>query len=799
MRELIDAIGSYENDVAQLPEVRKAINKLRRHLGALGPRAAGWNDVLELGDLEDRLKNEPERANQIRSALEYEFYAQENMGRQEFQDLTRQIDQWLAEMAEPLSDGLALDARAAKWRYAPIADAQLESARQKLQTAALDLENYLATGPIENAERWKKFLRWPNLMESLNQGTGARLSRLNRVYRQLGSGEQGLEKQPFVRVRLSLRGYLEQLQLFATEGDRAAASLGALRRSMRDLDAYLQTASQKREELWKEFLRWEDLSDLVDGESRNLRSYVPILRKLESETDGLDRAPFQRVALRLGKYMESLNVARGPSARERFDARLEQIARNINADSVDRSPATTAALLSDLEWLESYGQLPEIGQRLRSRFAQPNLQMRISAGLIARATTNRRQQTDPVGMCFYGSWVQGSSTGDVGAVGRLRPGSGMAVIDLDVSGTAVANTVGIKRRVQVFSRGDVNMAAQKRLFFDGFQITSQPTIASACSTNRTCGVSVNRLIGRRLIGRLARRRAQKLKPCAEQLSNCQAREKLVRQLDSQTDQLVSKANQQLADLRRRLEAQNLFPDTLSVNSTDAAMQLVASLASGGKFTAPNAAPAIPQSPDVLVQLHQSVINNLLASRMRGVKVDNESMRQRMEEMNIEVPELTANSAGEDKEEDEDENWSMQFDFTRPVSVGFDDGLIKIIVRGTNFTRGDQAIDDTIDIIATYQFVYGAGQLKVRRVGDVEIDFVGTEGQLSTRQIAYKTFLARRVAALFREQLSLDDLPAGEIQDQLRTALPQSLYAREGWLSIGINVTDQMLKQAGIGS
>jgi hypothetical protein len=133
-------------------------------------------------------------------------------------------------------------------------------------------------------------------------------------------------------------------------------------------------------------------------------------------------------------------------------------------------------------------------------------------------------------------------------------------------------------------------------------------------------------------------------------------------------------------------------------------------------------------------------------------------------------------------------------------VEFRDGAIKITVRGFNFTRGDQKIDETIEIAAEYRFIFsGQRGLRVQRMRDVDIHFVGAGERLTTRQITYKTFLARRVSALFRQELSLDDLPANDIRDRIKDVPTRLVYAREGWLSLGIDVQDEMLKEMGIGT
>ena len=217
------------------------------------------------------------------------------------------------------------------------------------------------------------------------------------------------------------------------------------------------------------------------------------------------------------------------------------------------------------------------------------------------------------------------------------PSSNAALIDIVVGGAAHTDGVGRQRKVEVYTTADTKLAATKRLMFDGYRLTSSPAVAQACSHQHVHGVNVNRRFGRRLIGRFARRRAAKLRPCAEECANCQARQKLTRGMDSQTVERFAKSNQQLADLRARLREQEAFPEHLHVHSTNQEICMQATLRASGIFTAPGAPPEFNLDHDVLVQLHESAANNLLSTRIAGMKIDNQRIEQQMKELNLELP------------------------------------------------------------------------------------------------------------------------------------------------------------------
>ncbi len=829
LQQLLDGLSRFSESPQDTDAISQRLRDFRQHLSTLGGRGAGWQQVLPLEEL-DRIvaaedKTTPVWRSDLVTAMEIVEAEAHVQNRDSFEQLRRALLNVRSRDDEPLTDSLAQAVRAAKQQYQPASLEQVEAARRRLENSMVALDAFLSRGSRDNAERWKKFLSWTELQAIRDPAASPRLSRLARVFQKLQSGENGLQLPVFRQVTTDLERYLELLNSYDSQSSRLAAARQELVDAAQQLNQFLQTAPEKRVQAWKKFLGWDAMQQLLQDDSRDVRAFGQVLRKYESDAPGLELWQYRRVALRLAKYMELIALQQRAPAVDQFDARLEMLARALQGQANGPSVANLAPLVEHLNWLETTGRLPELRQQLQAKFAQPNFGLRISSQLVERALSNTASRITPVGMCFYGAWVTGTSKSNVGYTARLLPSADTAIVEIRVVGSSLSNTVARQRKVSVYAQGNTALWATKQLMYDGRQIDAAPACAQASTQQQICGAHVDRLVGQRLIGRFALKRANRLRPCAEQCSDCQARRMLSGQMDEQAVDMLRTANQRLRDLEQQLRDQRLYPDSLHVNSTPQAMLVQARLLSAGLLSAPGLPPAVPEPSDVLVQIHESLVNNVLADRMRGVKIDSQSIVDRMQEMGLAVPPELKGSAktgengkltddaniklnapanqqnpGGADEQGDDEPWSMQFDRTQPVAVAFRDGAIRITVRGFNFTRGDQQIDDTIEMTATYRFVYSPlNGLRVRRVGDVDIKFVGAGERLSTRQITYKTFLARRVGALFRQELSLDDLPPSEMRDRAKSIPPRLVYARGGWLSLGANVKDELLKELGIGT
>jgi hypothetical protein len=105
------------------------------------------------------------------------------------------------------------------------------------------------------------------------------------------------------------------------------------------------------------------------------------------------------------------------------------------------------------------------------------------------------------------------------------------------------------------------------------------------------------------------------------------------------------------------------------------------------------------------------------------------------------------------------------------------------IRGRRFTRGDQAINEPIEISARYTIEMTDSGSKLTRQGDVEVTFLERE-RLAAQHITFKTFLTRKFEAVFKPEIEAEGIvlkgrlaKAGKLQ-------MQDLRSDKGWIAIG---------------
>jgi hypothetical protein len=215
---------------------------------------------------------------------------------------------------------------------------------------------------------------------------------------------------------------------------------------------------------------------------------------------------------------------------------------------------------------------------------------------------------------------------------------------------------------------------------------------------------------------------------------------------------------------------------LQFRSTADEVSVTALQAGAGQLAASGPPPAAAADHDLLVRFHQSLVNNATATVMSGMTLTDERLVQLIKRRGGEVPEEL--QPGPDKDP-----WSIGFDYTEPVSVTFGDAVIRVAIRGRRFTRGDQPLNELLEISANYAIELGERGAKLVRQGDVNVEFPRSQGRLSTRQIAYKTFMRRKFGALFKEEYVAEE---AKLPERLAKAGPLrvgQISADDGWLTV----------------
>ena len=793
------------NDGTADPEglATRALDEVTQSFGRDRRRRATWDKVLGLRTIRQALAADGMTDEQQLRQWRDQFAVEANdSSRARFADLGRALSNWIAEIQNPLSEPLAQEIRASKMDYAVPSSSALQVARQQLIDSVNTLRRWLNSAPRERREGWTKFTRLAELEHELHNSP-LNYNRLRKSYAIFNSGEIGLEKKAFADVRRALKNNVDMLQLTEAQPAAVSAAIRSVNRDLTALDGFLQRGGSEKQANWRRYLKWDELQKRLRDDRLAPGGLRDIYRKFTAKQKGLNLPAFDQVARGMQRLDNAMRMVRSKSPEDRFAENLEDLAIAVQRWQSDLDNNAAQTITQQLQWLRSTGQLTHIVNRVEQRFNRPNLRMTITGRIVNELLADTRCQRDPVAMCLFGAWVTGTTDSQVGYQAQLVPSPNSAVLELVVGGSAYTRAVGRQRRVGVHTRANTGLWARKQLIFTASGLQATPTMASARTSQRICGVEVNRLFFRRIIGRLALRRARRLKPCAEGVADCQARTKLARQMDQQSAPMIDDANRRLRDAEARMRKQGVYPDVVHVRSTSEHV-IIDALKTDGRFvSASTNPPFISMGNDATIQVHQSTLNNILARRFGGMTIDNERIVRELEAANQEVPAELLPQTNEEGQEEEPDSWSISLDQDLPCSLTFKDGNARVAVRCRSLTQYEETdggrpkgttITDAIELAATYRLTAPNGNLRADRIGDVEIKFVESPPRLSSTQIAYKTFLMRKIGSLFRDSFSIDDLPEDENTRRLRDVKLRQFASNDGWLALGVDIPPGMIAE-----
>jgi len=181
---------------------------------------------------------------------------------------------------------------------------------------------------------------------------------------------------------------------------------------------------------------------------------------------------------------------------------------------------------------------------------------------------------------------------------------------------------------------------------------------------------------------------------------------------------------------------------------------------------------------VTIQLHQSAIINTIDPIISGRILQSADL----DDMAVQ---FGADPSQDLREEAGGEPWSITMAGFHPVVVEFDDQLIRFRIRTTRLDRGDQALDQSASIEASYKPIIQNGGIQLQRVGDVTIDFVG-RAQSGLRGVTMRSFLRKKFDSVFKQELFETPLRP---TDRLPSNIPLSLVdvqVDDGWLQASLN-------------
>lgn len=678
--------------------------------------------------------------------------------------------------------------------------AEVRSPAARAEQAWQELNRWLGQG--ENGDRWRQYLLAQEL-ESQWKAAAPDAATLGAVLDRLRGTHAGLSAAKFLSFRQALRGWIdtlvvtpaEQLPDLATaartsyragEDERLLALRGRLQQALGRLDQFL-ARDRVQGPAWKSYLHWQELqTELEKGTGADAKVLEEVARRFRSGEAGLELAPFADVHALLVRYLPQARLlarSAGPTPQERFANLMSGLAKRLR----DFGPAPLVHPREEREiglilgWLEEHAQAPDIVQAVRRHYAQPNAYVRVADDLIALGMGGPVDRNNSVHEFILGTTVVGSGRTQGTISVSLVPNEEIAAFETRFHGRVHTSTTGYNGPAIVYTQGETQISAQKRLFLNEQGLFALPALSRASTRTTITGID-STAPGLRgcLVRRIAARKANKQLGQAEQVAAGKASRQFNAQMDREATDLLSRGNQTLSDrFRRPLMRRRSYPPRFEFRTTAETLELTALFAATQQLAATGPPPALAGDSTLAVRVHESSLNNVVFNLFAGETLTQEKLEAKLIDILGRLPE-------EFQDDEEREPWSITFDAAAPLSVEFRDQALVIVLRGSRYTSGDGKYG-AMNVTARYQLAQGPRGWGLVRPAELEIlppGFDPASGEkLSLRQTTLRNLLKRRFDKIFKSRIDLENFALPDRWEKAGAFLLAEQGSADGWLKL----------------
>ena len=364
--------------------------------------------------------------------------------------------------------------------------------------------------------------------------------------------------------------------------------------------------------------------------------------------------------------------------------------------------------------------------------------------------------------------------------GKLRaefiPSSTQAIVDFRLVGDLSApNATATRGSVTVRMASQTSIDARKRLIVTPNGLFPGPSEADCNTETEILDVEANR----RVMERLGRRRAEKLRPEAQESANQQVAERVETELDSQAKDPVAEANKFYAE-KLRLPLINVggFPRDIRI-STSASHVAIRLLAQQQGQSAPSTRmPVMSAKYDIFVCGHESLVTNMSEPLVGGKTFDD---KQFLDVMKI----MTGTAQRGLWVYDGRPRWNVTFAKKRPIQATFANGTFHLTYSFESVTCGADTVRAPLEASALYRPEITRDGVRLVRQSSPTIAFTDSMPDDDART-RVREQMTERFNAFFQSDLYFDGLspPEGGTWAKLRELRLTELRCEDGWFTIG---------------
>jgi len=544
-----------------------------------------------------------------------------------------------------------------------------------------------------------------------------------------------------------------------------------LDQAIKVLENFLATSPQ-HEANWLAFLTWNDLKKELKEEAPDQEKLTQIEKSFRQNYFGLELRQFTNVRDALTSYITALKFSTDRStAIQIFTNRLSKLSEQLQLPNATQNFEGTREIGQTIAYLMQGNQSDSLVGAVRSQYSRSNARVLISSEFVNARFSKPVNEANPVNEIILGTQLFGQSWMQGWVTPQLIDSSSQAAMRLNLNGAFSSQNIGYNRSVKLHTQGSGSVVACETIALtDNGLVPLNDTASDAMLSSQIDSIEAKL----RIVRKIASKQAAKQKPEADSIAEGRLETRVRTQFHERLAQQISEANQRIQNPDLTVLARlGLDRPNRTTWSSPQYMALLWKLQSQTQLAAPASCPLVVDPTGVTVQLHESVVTNLLDPVLAGRTL-------RSTELDTLAPQFGGVlGKGLIKQKDE-KPWAITMAPFHPVEIQLDDSLVTFRIRTKRLDSGDQGVDKAASIEASYKIVLIDGAIQLERQGDVKIVFAEQRG---SRAATMRGALKKIFDEVLKQKL-LDE--PFRITDRLPSELNLSLSSiqvDDGWIQM----------------
>ncbi|MCE9554033.1 MAG: hypothetical protein K8T91_11750 [Planctomycetes bacterium] len=396
----------------------------------------------------------------------------------------------------------------------------------------------------------------------------------------------------------------------------------------------------------------------------------------------------------------------------------------------------------------------------------------VSDGLVRALVARPIEERHSIVQTLMGTYTEGTviikGQLDVQFVPSRRSGE----LELRLRGTAtLADAIGYSGPVTVRSSSQTTIDAIKRISLTTAGLQWQPSQVR-CSTQ----IEIQDIEARRrIIERMAWRRAGRMQASVEQAASRQAERQTAHSMDRLADRGLETGSDVLREKMRQYVTMLELRKRLHIRTTEERL-VMAMFPSSERPLTMSYQPPVDRQSDGTVVLHEALAGDVSQSLLAGCQVRDDEFLAMMKLLVGDAPRPLWVHARQPR-------WSVTFAKTRPLDVHFSQGQVRFRMALDRLLIDGKEAVEPMNLEANYALSISAdGPVLVRR-GPVHLQ--DESGRTLAEPTAAQQFVGRKLGGVFLPEIRFLGLipPAGSNWEPLRGLELKELTSENGWLKL----------------